>query len=84
MKVLKMGNRFLMALYRPSKALLDQIFMQRWGISIAMLWVPVQVIENRSLGLADSHALANLSTTSWCLSIHRSAQNVLSQLFQES
>ena len=26
-----MGNRFLMALYRPSEALLDQIFMQRWG-----------------------------------------------------
>jgi len=29
-----MGNRFLMALYRPSEALLDQIFMQRWGLSI--------------------------------------------------
>jgi len=27
-----MGNRFLMALYRPSEALLDQIFMQRWGL----------------------------------------------------
>ena len=27
-----MGNRFLMARYRPSEALLDQIFMQRWGI----------------------------------------------------
>jgi hypothetical protein len=28
-----MGNRFLMARYRPSEALLDQIFMQRWGKS---------------------------------------------------
>jgi hypothetical protein len=27
-----MGNRFLMAGYRPSEALLDQIFMQRWGL----------------------------------------------------
>jgi hypothetical protein len=27
-----MGNRFLTALYRPSGALLDQIFMQRWGL----------------------------------------------------
>jgi hypothetical protein len=26
-----MGDRFLMARYRPSEALLDQIFMQRWG-----------------------------------------------------
>jgi hypothetical protein len=26
-----MGNRFLMALYRASEALLDQTFMQRWG-----------------------------------------------------
>jgi hypothetical protein len=33
MKVLKMGNHFLMALYRPSEALLDQIFMQRWGLA---------------------------------------------------
>ena len=27
-----MGNRFLMALYRASEALLDQTFMQRWGL----------------------------------------------------
>ena len=29
-----MGNRFLMAWYKPSEALLDQIFMQRWGLFI--------------------------------------------------
>ena len=30
-----MGNRFLMALYRLSEALLDQIFMQLWGIDFS-------------------------------------------------
>ena len=27
-----MDNRFLMAWYRPNEVLLDQIFMQRWGL----------------------------------------------------